>query len=67
MKEGDVSPGSDLGTEEAVLASSRFSELARLLDRMAGEVMANGATLEELLEALDEERGNYYRQRFASS
>ena len=66
LDEGDVFTLVDLG-DGSFLLTPRVSQVARLGDQVA-RVMAEGEVdLEEMLEALDQERELYYREHHADS
>ena len=63
LDENDVFTLEDLGNGSFLLIP-QISKVARLGDRVA-EAMSEGDTsLEDMLEALDEERENYYREHY---
>ncbi len=63
LNEGDVLTLVDLGEGVFVLRSGA-SQVSRLGDRVAQKMAEEGVTVEEILDALDEERERYYRERF---
>jgi len=66
FKEGDVLTLVDLG-EGALLLVPRVSQLARLGDQVADLMESQDVSLEDMLEALDEEREDYYREHYAET
>jgi bifunctional DNA-binding transcriptional regulator/antitoxin component of YhaV-PrlF toxin-antitoxin module len=56
----------DLGNGSFLLIP-KISEVARLGDRVAEVMAEEDVTLEDMLEALDEERKNYYRDQYAET
>ena len=63
LDENDVFTLEDLGNGSFLLIP-QISKVARLGDRVA-EAMSEGDTsLEDMLETLDEERENYYREHY---
>jgi len=66
FKEGDVLTLVDLG-EGALLLMPRVSQLARLGDQVADLMESQDVSLEDMLEALDEEREDYYREHYAET
>jgi AbrB family looped-hinge helix DNA binding protein len=64
LGEGDVFTLVDLG-DGSILLTSQVSQVARLGNQVARLVEEEGVTLEEMLEALDEERETYYSERYA--
>ena len=66
LDESDVFTLEDLG-DGSFLLIPQVSNVARMGDRVA-EVMAEDAvSTEEMFEALDEERVNYYRDHYVQS
>ena len=63
LDENDVFTLEDLGNGSFLLIP-QVSEVARLGDRVAEVMAEEEASLEEMLEALDEERENYYREHY---
>lgn len=66
FKEGDVLTLVDLG-EGALLLMPRVSQLARLGDQVADLMESQDVSLEDMLEALDQEREDYYREHYAET
>ena len=66
FKEGDVLTLVDLG-EGALLLMPRVSQVARLGDQVADLMESQDVSLEDMLEALDEEREDYYREHYAET
>jgi len=66
FKEGDVLTLVDLG-EGALLLMPRVSQVARLGDQVADLMEGQDVSLEDMLEALDEEREDYYREHYAET
>jgi bifunctional DNA-binding transcriptional regulator/antitoxin component of YhaV-PrlF toxin-antitoxin module len=64
LNEGDVFTLLDLG-DGSFLLTPRVSQVSHLGDQVARLMEEEGVTLEEMLEALDQERENYYRQHDA--
>lgn len=63
LEEGDVFTLIDLGDGAFVLIP-RLTQVDRLGDRVAQALETAGVSLEEMLEALDEERERYYQERY---
>jgi bifunctional DNA-binding transcriptional regulator/antitoxin component of YhaV-PrlF toxin-antitoxin module len=63
LRPGDVLALSDLG-EGALMITTRASRLAALGNQAAEIVQAEGMTLDEILQGLDEERERYYREHY---
>ena len=63
LAEGDVFTLIDLG-DGALMLTPRLTQVDRLGDRVAQALEAAGVSLEEMLEALDEERERYYQERY---
>ena len=63
LSEGDVLTLVDLG-EGVLVLHSGASQVDRLGDRVAHMMAEEGVTVEEILEALDEERERYYQERY---
>ena len=63
LAEGDVFTLIDLGDGSFVL-SPRLTQVDRLGDRVAQACEEAGASLKDMLEALDEERERYYQERY---
>jgi bifunctional DNA-binding transcriptional regulator/antitoxin component of YhaV-PrlF toxin-antitoxin module len=66
FKEGDVLTLVDLG-EGALLLVPRVSQVARLGDQVADLMESQDVSLEDMLEALDQEREDYYREHYAET
>lgn len=64
LNEGDIFSLIDLG-EGSFLLTLTISQLDRLGDRVREAVAEEGISLDEILSALDEEREQYYQQRYA--
>ena len=63
LDENDVFTLEDLGNGSFLLIP-KVSNVARLGDRVAEVMAEEDVTLEDMLEALDEERQDYYRQHY---
>jgi len=63
LAEGDIFTLIDLG-EGALMLVPKVSEVARLGDEVARQLEAEQVSLEDLLDALDEEREAYYRAHY---
>lgn len=63
LNEGDVFTLIDLG-DGSFLLIPRVSSVARLGDQVARLMAEEGITMEEMLEALDQEREAYYREHY---
>ena len=66
IAEGDLFTITDLG-DGSFLFTPDASQVARLGDEVARLVAAEDATLDDLLEVLDQEREAYYRERYADA
>ena len=66
MRSGDVFAVSDLG-EGIFMITPKTSRVAALGDEVAGILQAEGVTVEEMLDGLDEERERYYRDHYVNS
>ena len=66
LDEGDVFTLVDLGGGSFLL-TPRVSQVARLGDQVAWLMEEEGVTLEEMLEALDQEREIYYQEHYAQA
>ena len=66
LDEGDVFTLVDLGGGSFLL-TPRVSQVARLGDQVASLMEEEGVTLEEMLEALDQERETYYQGHYAQT
>lgn len=65
-QEGDVLTLIDLG-DGSLLLLPRISQVAREGDQVARIMEEEGLTQEEILEALDRERADYYREHYVRS
>jgi bifunctional DNA-binding transcriptional regulator/antitoxin component of YhaV-PrlF toxin-antitoxin module len=63
LDENDVFTLEDLGNGSFLLIP-QVSHVARLGDRVAEAMAEEDVSLEDMLEALDEERQNYYREHY---
>jgi bifunctional DNA-binding transcriptional regulator/antitoxin component of YhaV-PrlF toxin-antitoxin module len=63
LDENDVFTLEDLGNGSFLLIP-KVSNVARLGDRVAEVMAEEEVSLEDMLEALDEERQNYYREHY---
>ena len=63
LDEGDVLTLVDLG-EGTFLLTPQVSQVARLGDQVARLMEKEGVSLDEMLEALDQERQDYYREHY---
>jgi bifunctional DNA-binding transcriptional regulator/antitoxin component of YhaV-PrlF toxin-antitoxin module len=63
LDENDVFTLEDLGNGSFLLIP-QVSEVARLGDRVAEVMAEDEVSLEEVLNALDEERENYYQEHY---
>jgi bifunctional DNA-binding transcriptional regulator/antitoxin component of YhaV-PrlF toxin-antitoxin module len=63
LDENDVFTLEDLGNGSFLLIP-QVSEVARMGDRVAEVMAEEEVSLEAMLEALDEERENYYREHY---
>jgi len=66
LDEGDVFTLVDLG-DGSFLLTPQVSQVAHLGDQVARLMEEEGVTVEEMLEALDQEREIYYREHYAQS
>ena len=64
LDEGDVFTLVDLG-DGSFLLTPEVSQVARLGNQVARLMGEEGLTVEEMLEALDQERETYYREHYA--
>jgi len=64
LDEGDVFTLVDLG-DGSFLLTPQLSQVARLGNQAARLMEEEGVTLEEMLEALDQERETYYQEHYA--
>mgnify|MGYP001826872248 CR=1 FL=1 len=63
LDEHDIFTLEDLG-DGSFLLMPQVSKVARLGDRVAEVMAEEGVILEDMLEALDEERQDYYREHY---
>lgn len=63
VEEGDVFTLVELG-EGSLLLTPKVSQVARLGDQVAKILAAEGVTLDDMLQVLDEERERYYREHY---
>ena len=63
LNEGDVFTLIDLG-DGSFMLTPQVSTLARLGDRIADRLAEQDVPVEEVLQALDEERKIYYQERY---
>jgi bifunctional DNA-binding transcriptional regulator/antitoxin component of YhaV-PrlF toxin-antitoxin module len=66
LNEGDIMTLVDLGDGAFVLYSG-VTAVDRLGDRVAQLMAEEGVSLDEVLEALDEERQRYYQERYLAT
>jgi bifunctional DNA-binding transcriptional regulator/antitoxin component of YhaV-PrlF toxin-antitoxin module len=66
LGEGDVFTLVDLG-DGSFLLTPKVPQVARRGDQVARLMEEEGVTLEEMLEALDEERESYYQEHYAQT
>jgi bifunctional DNA-binding transcriptional regulator/antitoxin component of YhaV-PrlF toxin-antitoxin module len=66
LDENDVFTLEDLG-DGSFLLIPQISRVARLGDRVAEAMAEEEVSLEDMMKALDEERENYYRERYDQS
>ncbi|MBI4494123.1 MAG: AbrB/MazE/SpoVT family DNA-binding domain-containing protein [Chloroflexi bacterium] len=66
VEEGDVFTLVDL-EDGSFLLRPQVSQLARLADQAARTLAEEGVSLDELLEALEQEREAYYREHFGKA
>ena len=64
LDEGDIITLIDLG-DGSLLLTPMVTQVDRLGDRVAQVMAEEGVSLDEVLTALDEERENYYQERYA--
>jgi bifunctional DNA-binding transcriptional regulator/antitoxin component of YhaV-PrlF toxin-antitoxin module len=64
VDEGDVFTLIDMG-DGSFLLTPRISQVNRLGDRVAEMLSAEGVSLDDLLNTLDDERERYYQERYA--
>ena len=63
LRPGDVLSVNDLG-EGVLMNTPKISRVSALGDRVADILQAEGVTVEEILQSLDEERERYYREHY---
>lgn len=63
LAEGDIFTLIDLG-EGALMLLPQVSQVARLGDQIADQLRMEDVSLEDLLDALDQEREAYYREHY---
>jgi bifunctional DNA-binding transcriptional regulator/antitoxin component of YhaV-PrlF toxin-antitoxin module len=66
LGEGDVFTLMDLG-DGSFLLTPRVSQVARLGDQVGRVMATEGVGLEEMLEALDQERELYYQEHYVQA
>ena len=66
LEENDVFTLEDLGNGSFLLVP-QVSKVARMGDRVAEVMAEEEVSLEEMLQALDEERQEYYREHYVRS
>ena len=66
LEENDVFTLEDLG-DGSFLLVPQVSRVARMGDRVAEVMAEEGVSLEEMLQALDEERQEYYREHYVQT
>jgi bifunctional DNA-binding transcriptional regulator/antitoxin component of YhaV-PrlF toxin-antitoxin module len=66
LDEGDVFTLVDLG-DGSFLLTPRVSQVARLGNQVAQLMEKGDVTLDEMLEALDQERETYYQEHYAQT
>jgi len=66
LVEGDVFTLIDLGDGSFVL-TPHLTQVNRLGDRVAQRMSKEGVTLDDVLNALDEERERYYQERYVQT
>lgn len=66
LDEGDVFTLVDLG-DGSFLLTPRVSQVARFGDRVSRLMAETEVSLEEMLEALDQEREAYYREHYVQA
>lgn len=64
VDEGDVFTLIDMG-DGSFLLTPRISQVNRLGDRVSEMLSAEGVSLDDLLNTLDDERERYYQERYA--
>jgi bifunctional DNA-binding transcriptional regulator/antitoxin component of YhaV-PrlF toxin-antitoxin module len=65
LRTGDVFSVSDLG-EGVFMITPKSSRVAALGDRVADILQAEGVSVEEMLQGLDEERERYYSDHYVN-
>jgi bifunctional DNA-binding transcriptional regulator/antitoxin component of YhaV-PrlF toxin-antitoxin module len=65
LRTGDVFAVNDLG-EGVFMLAPKTSRVAALGDKVADILQAEGVTVEEVLEGLEEERERYYREHYVN-
>jgi bifunctional DNA-binding transcriptional regulator/antitoxin component of YhaV-PrlF toxin-antitoxin module len=63
LRPGDVFSVSDLG-DGAIMITPKTSRIVALGDQVADILQAEGVTVEEMLQGLDEERERYYSEHY---
>jgi bifunctional DNA-binding transcriptional regulator/antitoxin component of YhaV-PrlF toxin-antitoxin module len=66
LDEGDIFTLIDLG-DGSFLLTPRLSQITRTGDRVSDILNEEGISLDDLLNALDEEREHYYRDHYAEN
>jgi bifunctional DNA-binding transcriptional regulator/antitoxin component of YhaV-PrlF toxin-antitoxin module len=66
LDEGDIFTLIDLG-DGSFLLTPRLSQITRTGDRVSEILNEEGISLDDLLNALDEEREHYYRDHYAEN
>jgi bifunctional DNA-binding transcriptional regulator/antitoxin component of YhaV-PrlF toxin-antitoxin module len=66
LNEGDIFTLVDLG-DGTFLLSPQVSQMARQGDRVSQIMGEEGVSLEEMLELLDQEREDYYRDQYVET
>ena len=66
LEENDVFTLEDLGNGSFLLVP-QVSSVARMGDRVAEAMAEEGVSLDEMLQALDEERQEYYREHYVQT
>ena len=65
VADGDIFTLIDMG-DGSFLLTPRISQVNRLGDRVADILEAEGVSLDDLLNTLDDERERYYQERYAT-
>ncbi len=65
LRPGDVFAISDLG-EGVFMLTPKTSRVAALGDKVADILQAEGVSIEEMLESLEEERERYYQEHYVN-